>query len=141
MSKVWLITGSARGIGRQVAEAALSAGEHVVATARKPERLHELVERYGDRVRTLQQDVRDPSAAATAVQTAVDAFGRIDVVLHAARSAEPAVGRLRGGHLRSPCRDQPLWFCLRDAGGVTHSAPAVPWTCNPDSDFSGRQSR
>jgi NAD(P)-dependent dehydrogenase (short-subunit alcohol dehydrogenase family) len=53
--------------------------------------LHELVERYEDRIRTVQQDVRDPSAAATAVQTAVDAFGRIDVVVHAARSAEPMV--------------------------------------------------
>lgn len=91
MSKVWLITGSARGIGRHVAEAALSAGDHVVATARKLERLHELVDRYGDRIRTVQQDVRDASAAATAVQTAVDAFGRIDVLVHAARSAEPAV--------------------------------------------------
>jgi NAD(P)-dependent dehydrogenase (short-subunit alcohol dehydrogenase family) len=91
MAKVWLITGSARGIGRHVAEAALSAGDHVVATARKPERLHELVDRYRDRIRTVQQDARDPSAAATAVQTAVDAFGRIDVVVHAARSEEPAV--------------------------------------------------
>ena len=91
MSKVWLITGSARGIGRNIAEAALSAGDHVVATARKPERLHELVDRYGDRIRTVQQDIRDAAAAATAVKTTVDAFGRIDVVVHAARSAEPAV--------------------------------------------------
>ena len=63
----------------------------MVATARNLERLHELVDRYGDRIRTVQQDVRDAAAAATAVQTAVDAFGRIDVVVHAARSAEPAV--------------------------------------------------
>jgi len=83
MSKIWLITGTARGIGRNIAQTALSAGDYVVAAARKPERLHELVERFGDQIPTLQQDVRDPSAAATAVQTAVDAFGRIDVVVHA----------------------------------------------------------
>ena len=63
----------------------------MIATARKPEKLHEVVDRYGNRIRTVQQDVRDGSAAARAVQTAVDAFGRIDVVVHAARSAEPAV--------------------------------------------------
>jgi len=68
MSKVWLITGSSRGIGRKVAEAALLAGEQVVATARKLERLHELVDRHGDRIRTVQHDVRDASAAVTAVQ-------------------------------------------------------------------------
>jgi NADP-dependent 3-hydroxy acid dehydrogenase YdfG len=89
MSKVWLITGSSRGIGRKVAEAALLAGEQVVATARKLERLHELVDRHGDRIRTVQHDVRDASAAVTAVQTAVDAFDRIDVVVNAARSADP----------------------------------------------------
>ena len=104
MSKVWLITGSARGLGRHVAEAALSAGHRVVATARKFEQLHELADRYGDRIRTVQQDVRDPSAAATAVQTAVDAFGRIDVVVHAARSAEPAVEDFEVDTFRSPSR-------------------------------------
>jgi NAD(P)-dependent dehydrogenase (short-subunit alcohol dehydrogenase family) len=102
MSKVWLITGSARGIGRHVVEAALSAGDHVVATARNPERLHELMDRYGDRIRTVQQDVRDASAAATAVQTAADAFGRIDVVVHAARSAEPAVEDFEVNTFRIP---------------------------------------
>jgi len=91
MSKVWLIRGSSRGIGRKVAEAALWAGDRVVATARKPELLHELVRRHGDRIRTVQHDVRDASAAATAVRTAVDAFDRIDVVVHTARSAETTV--------------------------------------------------
>ena len=102
MSKVWLITGSARGIGRNIAEAALSAGDHVVATARNPERLHELMDRYGDRIRTVQQDIRDAAAAATAVKTTVDAFGRIDVVVHAARSAEPAVEDFEVNTFRIP---------------------------------------
>lgn len=86
MSKVWLITGSSRGIGRKLIEAA---GDHVVATARKPERLDELVDQYGGRIRTVQHDIRDASAATTATQIAVDAFERIDVVVNAARSAAP----------------------------------------------------
>src|SRR5215831_15293835 len=91
MSRVWLITGSSRGIGRDIAKAALAAGDQVVATARKLERLHELVDRYGNQIRTVQQDVRDALAAATAVRTAMDAFDRIDVVVNAARSAHPTV--------------------------------------------------
>lgn len=91
MSKVWLITGSSRGIGRKVAEAALAAGDRVVATARNPERLQELVDRYGDQIRTAQHDVTKASAAVTAVQTAMDAFQRIDVVVNGARSDEPTV--------------------------------------------------
>ena len=91
MSKVWLITGSSRGLGRKLVEAALGAGERVVATARKPERLHELVDQFGDRIRVVQHDIRDASAATMAVQIAVDAFKRIDVVVNAARSADPTV--------------------------------------------------
>lgn len=102
MSKVWLITGSSRGIGRKVAEAALLAGEQVVATARKLERLHELVDQHGDRIRTVQHDVRDASAAATAVQTAVDAFDRIDVVVNAARSPDPTVEDFSDESFRVP---------------------------------------
>ena len=102
MSKVWLITGSSRGIGRKVAEAALLAGEQVVATARKLERLRELVDRHGDRIRTVQHDVRDASAAATAVQTAVNAFDRIDVVVNAARSADPTVEHFTVDSFRVP---------------------------------------
>lgn len=91
MSKVWLITGSSRGIGRKLVEAALEAGDHVVAAARKPERLDELVDQYWGRIRTVQHDIRDASAATTATQIAVDAFERIDVVVNAARSADPRV--------------------------------------------------
>lgn len=82
MSKVWLVTGSARGLGRHIVEAALEAGERVLATARDPQRLDDLVARYGDRVKTAALDVTDPAAARAAVQTAVDAFGRIDVLVN-----------------------------------------------------------
>ncbi|MBB2929022.1 SDR family NAD(P)-dependent oxidoreductase [Paraburkholderia silvatlantica] len=82
MSKVWLVTGSARGLGRHIVEAALEAGERVLATARDPRRLDDLAARYGERVKTAALDVTDPAAARSAVQAAVDAFGRIDVLVN-----------------------------------------------------------
>jgi NAD(P)-dependent dehydrogenase (short-subunit alcohol dehydrogenase family) len=82
MSKVWLITGSARGLGRHAAEAVLAAGGRLVATARDPERLADLVTQYGDRVRVVTLDVTDAAAAERAVQTAVEAFGRLDVLVN-----------------------------------------------------------
>src|SRR5580692_6279016 len=79
-TQVWLITGSSRGLGRALAEAVLAAGHRLVATARNPEQLAELVERHGNRVRAVALDVTDEQAAIAAVQTAVDAFGRLDVL-------------------------------------------------------------
>ena len=49
MLKVWFITGSSRGLGRSLAEAVLAHGDLLVATARNPEQLGDLVERYGSR--------------------------------------------------------------------------------------------
>ncbi|HTQ50276.1 MAG TPA: oxidoreductase [Candidatus Acidoferrales bacterium] len=82
MSKVWFITGSSRGLGRALAEAALAAGNQVIATARRPEQLADLVKTYGNRVRTVKLDVTSPDAAAEAVAAAIKAFGRIDVVVN-----------------------------------------------------------
>ena len=53
MSKIWLITGSSRGLGRALAREVLEAGHSLVATARRPEQLSELVAEYGDRVRAV----------------------------------------------------------------------------------------
>jgi NAD(P)-dependent dehydrogenase (short-subunit alcohol dehydrogenase family) len=53
-----------------------------VATAREPQRLDDLVKKYGDRVRTASLDVADEEAAKSAVQAAVEAFGRLDVVVN-----------------------------------------------------------
>ncbi|GAA3124611.1 hypothetical protein GCM10020001_051780 [Nonomuraea salmonea] len=78
----WLITGSSRGFGRALAEAALERGDHVLATARDPRRLDDLVQRYGDRARIFALDVTDAAAARAAVQEAVTAFGRLDVVVN-----------------------------------------------------------
>ena len=54
MPRTWLITGSSRGLGRALAEAALAAGENVVATARNPDQLQELVERYPGSARAVR---------------------------------------------------------------------------------------
>jgi NAD(P)-dependent dehydrogenase (short-subunit alcohol dehydrogenase family) len=82
MTKVWLITGSGNGLGRVIAEAALAAGDSVVAGARRPEELAPFVAQYGDRVKPVTLEVRDGSAARAAVQQAVDSFGRLDVLVN-----------------------------------------------------------
>ncbi len=82
MTQIWLITGSSRGLGRALAEAVLAAGNKLVATARNPAQLADLVERYGDRVRSVALDVTDAQAAANAIKSAVDAFGRLDVLVN-----------------------------------------------------------
>ena len=82
MEKVWLITGSSRGLGRVLAEAVLAAGDKLVATARKPAQLADLVDRYGGQVRAVALDVTDGRAAGYAIQSAVDAFGRLDVLVN-----------------------------------------------------------
>jgi NAD(P)-dependent dehydrogenase (short-subunit alcohol dehydrogenase family) len=82
MSKIWLVTGSASGLGRSVAEAILASGDRLVATARDPRRLEDLAKKHGDRVRAVFLDVADEGAAAAAVREAVDVFGRLDVVVN-----------------------------------------------------------
>ena len=82
MSKVWLVTGSGNGLGRDIAEAVLAAGDRLVATARDPKQLNDLVTRYGDKVRAAALDVTDAEAAKGAVQVAIDAFGRVDVLVN-----------------------------------------------------------
>src|SRR5260370_1726121 len=80
--KVWLITGSGNGLGRHIAEAALAAGDSVIAGARRTEELAPLVAQYGERVKPVTLEVRDESAAKAAVQLAVETFGRLDVLVN-----------------------------------------------------------
>jgi NAD(P)-dependent dehydrogenase (short-subunit alcohol dehydrogenase family) len=82
MSKVWLITGSGNGLGRDIAKAALAAGDCVVAGARRTEELAPLVAQYGEWVKPVRLEVRDEAAAKAAVQLAVDGFGRLDVLVN-----------------------------------------------------------
>jgi len=80
--KVWLITGSSRGLGRALAEAVLGAGHQLVATARDPTSLNGLKEKYGNQVRLAAVDVTNENDASAAVQMAVDAFGKLDVLVN-----------------------------------------------------------
>src|ERR1700723_3363287 len=82
MKKVWLITGSGNGLGRDIAEAALAARDSVVAGARRTEELAPLVAQYGERVKPVMLEVRDEAAAKAAVQLALDTFGRLDVLVN-----------------------------------------------------------
>jgi NAD(P)-dependent dehydrogenase (short-subunit alcohol dehydrogenase family) len=82
MAKVWLITGSGNGLGRDIAEAALATGDSVVAGARRTEELAPLVAQYGERVKPVMLEVRDEAAAKAAVQLAVNSFGRLDVLVN-----------------------------------------------------------
>jgi NAD(P)-dependent dehydrogenase (short-subunit alcohol dehydrogenase family) len=82
MAKVWLITGSGNGLGRDIAEAALAVGDSVVAGARRTEELAPLVEQYSGRVKPVTLEVRDEQAANAAVQLAVDTFGQLDVLVN-----------------------------------------------------------
>ncbi|MFF4749149.1 SDR family NAD(P)-dependent oxidoreductase [Streptomyces sp. NPDC002514] len=90
MPKVFLVTGSSRGLGREIVTAALAAGHRVMATARDPRTLDDLVAAHGDRVRTARLDVTDADAAERVVAEAVDAFGRLDVVVNNAGQGDRA---------------------------------------------------
>jgi NAD(P)-dependent dehydrogenase (short-subunit alcohol dehydrogenase family) len=79
--KVWLVTGAGRGMGVDIVQAALAAGHAVVATGRNPERVSSALGTHDDLV-TVALDVTDPASASAAVRTAVDRFGRIDVLVN-----------------------------------------------------------
>src|SRR6478752_5380144 len=88
--RTWLVTGSSRGFGREIVRAVLEAGDQVVATARHPEQLEELVEAYGRSIRATALDVTDTRAARDAVAVATEAFGGLDVVVNNAGYANSA---------------------------------------------------
>jgi NAD(P)-dependent dehydrogenase (short-subunit alcohol dehydrogenase family) len=80
-SRVWLISGSSSGFGRSLAEAALRTGDRVVATARPPNTLSDLVAAAPDRVLAVALDVTDRVQIEAAVAAARSRFGRIDVLV------------------------------------------------------------
>ena len=90
MTQTWFVTGSSRGLGRALVLAALEAGDQVVATARRPGQLADLVDKYGDRVLALPLDVTDAGQVDAAVAAAVARFGRLDVVVNNAGYANLA---------------------------------------------------
>jgi NAD(P)-dependent dehydrogenase (short-subunit alcohol dehydrogenase family) len=80
--KVWFITGTSRGFGREWAEAALKRGDKVAATARNVDSLADLVDTYGDAILPIALDVTDRDADFAAVKHAHEKFGRLDVVIN-----------------------------------------------------------
>ena len=82
MSKVWLITGASRGLGRAFTDEVLKAGQRVVATARNSEQLAEVASRFGENVRTVSLDVTKEAQAKYAVAAAMQTFGGLDVLVN-----------------------------------------------------------
>lgn len=82
MSQVRLISGSGAGLGRDIAEAALTAGHRVVATARRVETLEALRTRFPDTLKVTSLDVADEAACVDAVRFTLDAFGQLDVLVN-----------------------------------------------------------
>jgi UDP-N-acetylmuramoylalanine-D-glutamate ligase len=120
--KVWLVTGAGRGIGIDIAKAALAAGYTVVATGRDPEKVTQAVGESGDLL-TVQLDVTDPADAEAAVQAAMERFGRIDVLVQQRRQLLRRV--LRGdqpGGLPGAGRDQLVRPAQRHTRGAAGHA-------------------
>jgi NAD(P)-dependent dehydrogenase (short-subunit alcohol dehydrogenase family) len=82
MSKVWFVTGSSKGFGREFVLAALERGDKVAATARNTDTLTDLVDKYRDAILPIQLDVTMRDRVFDAVSTAHDTFGRLDVVVN-----------------------------------------------------------
>jgi NAD(P)-dependent dehydrogenase (short-subunit alcohol dehydrogenase family) len=80
--RVWLVTGASSGFGRAISEAALSAGDIVVAAARRPDAVADLAASDPDRVTPLQLDITDPDRIRAAVGEVMDRHGRIDVLVN-----------------------------------------------------------
>jgi NAD(P)-dependent dehydrogenase (short-subunit alcohol dehydrogenase family) len=79
--KAWLVTGAGRGLGVDIAKAALAAGHAVVATGRNTEKVSAAIGENDDLL-AVKLDVTDPADGEAAVGAAVDRFGRIDVLVN-----------------------------------------------------------
>jgi len=82
MKRVWFITGSSRGLGRSLTEAVLAKGDNVAATARNTNALKDLVSKYKEQILPISLDVTDFDQVHLAVETAVEHFGKIDVLVN-----------------------------------------------------------
>lgn len=80
--RVWLVTGGSSGFGRKISEAALARGDKVAATARRVERLKDLVGQAPERAHAIALDVTDPEGVRRAVDEVLERFGRVDVLVN-----------------------------------------------------------
>src|ERR1700749_5082708 len=83
--KVWLITGAGRGMGTDIARAALAAGHAVVATGRRPEPVSAAIGAHDDLL-AVKLDVTNPDDATAAAQAAAGRVGRVHVLVNNAGS-------------------------------------------------------
>jgi len=121
MSRVWLITDCAGGLGRELAEVVLEAGDCVVAGTSAPDELADLVAAHGARVLPVVLAATDEASVYAALGAALRTFGRLDVVVnHCAGNADDANARL-------PEHDLRLAFASRFFGAVSvaHAALAL----------------
>ncbi|GAP96826.1 oxidoreductase [Leptolyngbya sp. NIES-2104] len=81
-TKVWLITGSSSGFGRSLVEAVLKKGDRVVATARKPEQLDDLVQQYPETIHPVRLDVTNPQEIQASIKSALNQYACIDVLVN-----------------------------------------------------------
>ncbi|MET0793720.1 MAG: oxidoreductase [Polyangiaceae bacterium] len=108
-SKVWFVTGSSTGFGRAIVEDLLARGERVVATARDPRSLSDLVARAPERVLALGLDVTRPDQIQTAVASSHERFGALDVLVNnAGYSIVGAVEETSEAELRAAF--EPMFF-------------------------------
>lgn len=82
MEKVWFITGSSRGLGRSLTAAVLAKGDKVAATARNIDALKDLTVAYPGQIYPIKLDVTDYDQVYLAVESAMEHFGRIDVLVN-----------------------------------------------------------
>ncbi|MEN0054595.1 MAG: oxidoreductase [Mucilaginibacter sp.] len=82
MTKIWFITGSSRGLGRSLTEAVLAKGDKVAATARNTELLNDLADKYPDQLYAVKLDVTNKEQIISAVESTIQHFGRIDVLVN-----------------------------------------------------------
>lgn len=80
--RVWFITGTSQGFGRELVRAALQRGDSVIATSRNPQAVAAAFSRAADRLLAASMDLRDPAQISSVVELAIARFGRIDVLVN-----------------------------------------------------------
>lgn len=111
---VWFITGAGRGMGVDIAQAALAAGHAVVATGRNADVVANAVGESDDLL-AVELDITSPAAARDAVQAAAEWLGRIDVLVNNAGNFFAGFfEELSPGAVRGAVDDEPSWPVERD---------------------------